>query len=70
MCKVKINKDGELLIERKGKYKLQKCPYNDRNCSDSCPFFIETGRFYKGIILKFCEGREIDVKEENFIDER
>jgi len=47
--KAKINKSGFLEIKRKGKYKLQFCPFTfssdfsaeNRVCGDWCPLFGE-----------------------------
>ena len=41
--KIKIDKEGFLWIERKGRMKNQVCPYDsDRShCGDWCPLFVE-----------------------------
>lgn len=44
--KIKIDIEGKLFIERKGKFKVQICPFTiteqyGRYCSNDCPLFGE-----------------------------
>ena len=41
MIKVKINKNGNLSLNRAGELKLQYCPRHDGACGDHCPLFEE-----------------------------
>ena len=41
--KILINESGQLLLERNGVMKLQRCPFKpDDACSDECPLFCLT----------------------------
>lgn len=81
--KGKIDKDGTLYIERKGKYKCQCCPIPEikgmegvvSGCGDWCPLFGEpvatTTEHYPDddyITLTICNNRTLIFDE--FTDER
>lgn len=60
----KINKNGDLLIKRKGVFRKQFCPFStaDDCCGDWCPKFDDDIAFKKVIVC----GEEIDI----IVDER
>lgn len=74
--KIKIDKNGLLSIERRGKFKSQYCPYSSPdshgeliNCGDHCPQFSEPDPRIEGeTTLYICDNKAIFFDE--FIDER
>ena len=80
--KIKIDKNGDLALERHGQFKLQCCPYQEGvYCGDWCPLFQEPK--YSGTrkpeysnitvegtyYLKICRA-DIYTDKPDFIDER
>ena len=75
--KIKINKSGVLELERKGKMKVQHCPFSEYDlCGDWCPLFqvIERRRLCSksdnSIEIWVCQGRIYNTTREDFTDER
>jgi len=72
--KVKINKYGQLAIERgvsTENWKIMGCPYcpaEDTCCGDWCPHFdvAKSGQ----IIISLCHATTLVYEASNFIDER
>ena len=74
--KVKIDKSGNLWIERAGKMKAQNCPHGNTDetlvaCGDWCPMFQEPADYEKDdlIFLQLCQVAMTFNKSE-FTDER
>jgi hypothetical protein len=71
---IKINKLGNLEIERAGKFQSQGCPHKGGNCGDWCPLFGEPQELNDGEkkweMLLVC-GHVISTEYgEKIIDER
>ena len=76
--KIKIDNEGYLWIERKGKMKDQFCPYDSdmSHCGDWCPLFLEPS-FHKADDIVDFDNMEIalcgiihNVPVADFEDER
>lgn len=70
--KGKLNKNGWLSIQRKGKYAEAICPYDKENhqCGSLCALFEEPRHFGTNIKLSLCKknlifSELIDEREEN-----
>lgn len=69
--KIKIDKDGNLQIERAGKLKAQYCPhYEGSPCGDWCPKFREPHYGQGDLRIELCGGNIWRVNPDNFTDER
>jgi hypothetical protein len=71
----RIDKDGKLLIERKGKLIAQDCKFSSNReyeingqCSHFCPLFSEPTTNNGKIILKLCHGKVL--KFDSLVDKR
>lgn len=72
--KLKINIEGNLEIERNGKFKEVMCPETgfEIPCGDHCALFKSYKDYYDGedgIVIALCR-QTFGEKIENFIDER
>lgn len=75
--KIKIDKDGHLLIDRAGKMKLMACPFSydkdlraaDSPCGDWCPLFHEFEIDGKPAI-ELCRAYFPEGEIEELVDER
>jgi len=75
--KIKIDRYGNLHIDRAGQMKRQYCPFVPSNvdgeqppCGGWCPHFMEPHRSEGFVHLDLCFGTVWSVKIENFTDER
>jgi len=79
--KIKINKLGNLEIQRNGRWVEQVCPYNEGFCGEHCPLF--SGPAFGDTVITYpdrtetfsslhlCQPhRSITFLQEEFVDER
>ena len=68
MLKGKIDSEGRLHIQRRGRMKMQRCQDSTSACRDTCPLFGEPHIIHDDVRLTICEDLELAFAD--FSDER